>query len=386
MLAIDFEKHNEQSKKVWESFTAGQPIRVPVTVYADVRNYLAAEPEPRLTLADYLRDDDLAYDLQLKAREWIRHHILSDDGMGYPSAEEGWHIMVEYQNYFEPTWFGAPVIYTQEPHTLAYIGDHEKTRFLSTPLPRFETGLCGEAVRRYEYFREKAKQAPFRGIPVKNIDMPYNLTGTDGPFTLACQLRGTVNFILDMYEDPVFAKELFDYITTAVIERIKAYRRYCGMEIKADGFGIADDSIVLLSVDTYEEWVLPYHRRLYDELSKPDAGRGIHLCGDAQRFFPVLEKALHIKSFDTGFPVDFRTLYDPLNPDVQVLGGVECKLLLEGTPEQVTARVQDILTSGVMEKSKKFILREANALSPGTPCENVEAMYRACEKYGCYPK
>jgi uroporphyrinogen-III decarboxylase len=32
----------------------------------------------------------------------------------------------------------------------------------------------------------------------------------------------------------------------------------------------------------------------------------------------------------------------------------------------------------------KFILREGNNLAPGTPIENVAAMYEACKKFGPY--
>jgi len=59
------------------------------------------------------------------------------------------------------------------------------------------------------------------------------------------------------------------------------------------------------------------------------------------------------------------------------------ELLRTGTPEQVRAETRRILDSGVMAGGK-FVLREGNNLAPGTPEENVAAMYAACREFGGY--
>jgi len=58
-------------------------------------------------------------------------------------------------------------------------------------------------------------------------------------------------------------------------------------------------------------------------------------------------------------------------------------LLLNGTPEEVDAECKKILESGITEGGR-FVLIEANNLSPCTPVENVAAMYQAAKKYGVY--
>jgi hypothetical protein len=73
--------------------------------------------------------------------------------------------------------------------------------------------------------------------------------------------------------------------------------------IRSPNFGFADDAVVLLSVDPCRECVLPYHRRLVQEFLVQEfsaAGRiGMHLCGDATRFFRLLRGHLNVYSFDT---------------------------------------------------------------------------------------
>lgn len=383
MLTIDFQTHNARSREIWKAYNEGKPIRVPVTIYADARNWMHEKGENvrGVTLSDYLQDKDLMFECQVKAQEWIRHNILSDDGMGYPE-EEGWSVIVDFQNYLEPVWFGGEVTYGLEPHALAFLNDGNKRLVFDKGIPGAFEGIGGKVKEYYDYFGEKLENYSYKGIPVKNVRMPYNMAGSDGPFTIACGIRGMENFINDLLSDPDYAHELLDFITTAIINRIKKVREYTGQ--KPAGFGIADDAIVLLSPALYSEFVLPCHKKIYEALTPENGARSMHLCGNAQPFFPILEKELAIKSFDTGFPIKFEQLYDALSPDVQIIGGPQVALLKFGTRAQVKEEVKRILTSGVMEKSKRFVLREGNALSPGTPPENIKAMYEACEEYGYY--
>jgi uroporphyrinogen-III decarboxylase len=92
---------------------------------------------------------------------------------------------------------------------------------------------------------------------------------------------------------------------------------------------------------------------------------------------------LNVQSFDTGFPVDHGWLREELGPDVRIQGGPHVELLRTGTPAQIREETRRILQSGVMEGGK-FVLREGNNLAPGTPEENVAAMYAACREFGRY--
>lgn len=384
MLNIDFKAHNERAREIWRAYEAGEPIRVPVVIYADVRNWIA-EPEQNtagITMTEYLQNPDIMLDCQVRTAEWIRHNILSDSEMGYP--EDGWSVMVDFQNFLEPVWFGGEIIYGKEPHTEPFLTDDKKWSILDRGMPEPFSGINAEVIRRYEYFMEKTRSYSYKGIPLKNVYMPFNMVGTDGPFTIACSIRGAENFIMDMLENAQYAHQLMSFISEATINRIRKTRKYLGIDENTGSFGFADDSIVLLSTEMYREYVLPYHRRIFDSLTGPGCERGMHLCGDAQRFFRIMVKELGVKSFDTGFPIDFKLLYEELPPDVRILGGPSTRMIYNGTPAEIKAEVKRILDSGVMEKSRCFILREGNALSPGTPVENANAIYEAAEEFGYY--
>ena len=185
-----------------------------------------------------------------------------------------------------------------------------------------------------------------------------------------------------MYVDPDYYHQLMTFLTEAAITKIKAWRAYLGLEMQPRCGGIADDCIQLISVESYREFVLPYHRRLLDALY----GGGphmMHICGDVQRHFPTLIRELQINHFDTGFPINFATLREEIGEDIHINGGVHIGLLLNGTPAQVRAETRRILQSGIM-RGGKFVMKEANNLPPGVPLENMQAMYEATREFGRY--
>jgi len=198
--------------------------------------------------------------------------------------------------------------------------------------------------------------------------------------TVACNLFGAEFVCETMADEPERLHRLLDFITEATIRRLTAWRKLAGIPIPQDGFGFADDSIALISTAMYREHLLPYHRCLCEAFGT-SAPRGVHLCGDSTRHFRTLRDELNIRSFDTGFPVDFGALRRELGPDVRIQGGPHVHFLMQATPGEVREEVRRILQSGVLDGGF-FVLREGNNLAPGTPLENTGAMYHAGLEFG----
>jgi uroporphyrinogen-III decarboxylase len=184
---------------------------------------------------------------------------------------------------------------------------------------------------------------------------------------------------MEIYEDPDYVHELLKYVTEATITRIKAMRERLGQEIKPKAFGFADDSIELLSVDVYREFVLPYHKMLVAELAG-DGPHFVHLCGNVDRHMPTIKQELNVNAWDAGFPMDHAGMRSALGSEFRIQTGPTVSLLLHGTPDEVAAETRRILESGITEGGQ-FIMREANNLSPCTPAENVAAMFQEVRKW-----
>jgi len=226
---------------------------------------------------------------------------------------------------------------------------------------------------------------------------PKSLPGecTDGPFTIACKLRGLTQTCMDMLDDEKYFHDLMTFVTENTIRRIRALREWRWQKHpetkpnaddphRSGGFGFADDAVAMLSVEQYRQFILPYHKRLAAKLA--DGSRGsVHLCGNATHLFKTLRDELNIWSFDTGFPVDFKWLRETLGPEVTIYGGPTVMLLKSGTPDEIRDDVKRICESGALLPGK-FVLREANNLAPCTPVENLLAFYAASKEFGRYDK
>lgn len=379
---IDFAAHNAEVKRVWENYRSGNPYRIPMRLNINPRIYLL---NPRLntekiTFQQVYEDPDTAIDIQMRSSHYIRHNLLADHEMGLPEA--GWSCAPVSCS--EEAWYGSDISYPTNncPFCVPMLQDEDtKTSIFDMGIPDPFGGKAEKVLRDYDYMLSQVGKRFYKDVPLTSVGVP--LAYTNGPMTVACDLRGTTEFCMDILADPEYAEQLLDFITDATIERIKAYRkRFFGFE-KTPGFGFADDSIQLIGQDTYRDLVLPRHRRLIEELSTGEAPNSIHLCGDATRHFPMLKEELNIMSFDTGFPVNHGELLKTLGPDVEVAGGVHVAILRSGTPDEVRKETRRILEE-VKPLSQKFIIEDANNLSPCTPEENIRAMYETVLEYGCY--
>jgi len=389
---IDYERHNADVAALWSAYHAGCPPRVPVSVTGSIRNYVQnpALNEEHYTFEDFFTDPEVQIHCQLRYQRWCRHHLLCDTEMGPP--KDGWTLAVDFQNSYDAAWFGCPLVFRDDavPDTEEILKEDKGRLFdLSCPDP-LRDGLMGRAVEFYEYMHDRCRDLEFDGLPVLP---PTTIPGEccDGPLQAAYKLRGAAGLCMDMMEDPAYFHELMEFVTNALVHRMKAVWHWraqrqpeCVEEdgVKRPDFGLADDAIVLLSLEQYEEFVFPYHRRMVNIFS--DGGPiSMHLCGDAGRFFPFLRDNLDVDSFDTGFPIDLGAVRRELGPDVEIRGGPDVMTLRDGPEEIVRERVRAACESGVMEGGR-FIMIAANNLAPCTPVEHVAAMYDAAETYGRY--
>lgn len=379
-----FEQHNQEVRALWKAFNEGTPWRVPVTVGISSRFAVFSKklnPEG-WTMKEYCQNPDVMFDLQLRLAEFTRFEVDADHEMGAP--EDGWGVAVDFQNYYEAAWLGCPVEFPEigMPTAHPFLRDDNKNEVFHRGIPSPFSGLMAQAEEFLEHFRSRAKGFTLHGQPVAHISNGAGLW-TDGPFTIACEMRGLENFCIDMYEDPDYAHQLLNYTTDAIIQKTKAWRKHLDLPEKAEGYGFADDSITMLSPDMVEEWLVPCYKKMLAELCTPTASNGIHLCGDAGRLYPVLQRTLGLEFFDTGFPLDHGRLAKELNGKAAFSGGPHIGLLLNGTPDQVTAETKRILAE-VMPVTRRFSMRDGNDIAPGTPMENIEAMVRATREFGVY--
>jgi hypothetical protein len=379
---MDFSEHNEEVRRVWQAYRAGKPVRAPMALSVEQR-WWVLDPElnpSEITWHDYLNDPETMFQVCLKFKYALAHRIPQDVEMGVPA--DAWEITPHFANIVDEAWLGSELVEIEGQTTTtrpAFSGEH-KYEILERGIPDPFDGIMGQVLEYYEYFKERANGYEFFGRPVR-VGFPQTLN-SDGLLTVAHGLRGPELFE-DMLVDEDYYYALMDLVTSAMIRRIQTWRVYLGVEPRPTLGWFADDAIQFISTAAYREKVMPYHKRFMAALF--GAGpHGMHLCGNVQRHLPLLVKEFNVKSFDTGFPLNFTTLRAEVGEDVEILGGVKVPDLLACTAGEIFARTRDILTSGIL-RGGKFILKEANDLAPRVPLANLEAMYAAVKQFGVYP-
>jgi uroporphyrinogen-III decarboxylase len=378
----DYARHNEEVRLVMDAYQQGRPTRAPIQFSMNSRMVLQ-NPELNTwgyTWQEYFENPDVRWTMELNFQKWVRLNITQDAEMGLPKEWPG--LGVYYQNCDEAAWFGCPFYYPQDdmPFIEPILKDEKRKLYdMATPEP-LKGGIMTMAIEHYQYLEEKRKHEDFEGRPVGKTWLFGG--GTDGPLTVACNLRGASEVAQDFYEDPQYVHDLFGFITDSIIARMKEVIAFNGNTYPAQGWFFADDSIELISTPMYKEFVLPYHKKLLQAFSL-GGPNGIHLCGRVQRHLRFLKDELNIKTYDLGFPTDMGKARADLGEDVTLIGNIAPHLLKLGPTESIRAQVKKLCESGVMQGGK-FILHDGNNCAPNTPVQNFQAMYEAGKEYGRY--
>ena len=382
--AYDYERHNDEAREVMGRYREGKPVRAPLNVHGSITNYFF-NPELNtrsLTFEQFFKDPDVQIRAQLEYQHWVKHNVVCDREMGLP---ERWELGVDFQNSYDASWAGAPMLYFdgQLPDTPPIFAEsREKLYDMPETLP-LDGGAIGDGIAFVDYMEDYCKTHDFMDRP---ITPPKRYLGElcDGVFDLAYKLRGAENLFYDMLDEDGYYEDLMEWITKNLMNRMRALRaKHLERWGDAPGFSYADDAIALISHDMYKKYVLPYHKRFFDEFL-PEGGKcGVHLCGDCMHHYGELVKELPIDAFDTGFPVDHGLLRELTGPDVALYTGPTVMLLQSGTRAQIRAEAERILKSGVT-KGGRYVMIAANNMAPLTPVENVAALYEAVKEYGRY--
>lgn len=205
--------------------------------------------------------------------------------------------------------------------------------------------------------------------------------GFCAPFTLAANLRGIEQLLMDLYEAPDFAHSLLDRLTDEVLAPWILYQKSCFPSATKISGADAMASIPIINPTILHDWVIPRIDRLRN------------LCGSQVSVANWVGES-HLKQPST--MLDLKLKVGPgsilgQDPDVDVLSpgfyrdyaeqhglplilGIGAAFLSEAQPNQITERIEHYIREG--RASTGFVLYLCN-VGPTTPQENIQAAVRA---------
>lgn len=331
-----------------------QPDRVPV----DLHNFMVTARRMGVQdFATFFRDGEAMAEGQIESWRRFGHDVLIiENGTAALAAACG--VEVVYQS------GSAPV--AKEPA----IRSLDEVDRLKIPDPYTDPLLSQLLKATRIVAREIGKEAFIIG------------RGDQGPFSLACEIRGMTQFMLDIalgeQEDKIH--QLLDFC------REVSYR-YCLAQIEqgahATSIGDSPSGPDLLSPRAYRKYAWPYVKRLADDLRAKGVILAYHICGNATPIVAdMVATGAHILELDQ--KADMRLSKATTQGKATILGPIDpSEVMAKGTPELVTEKCKEAIE--ILAPGGGFILGPGCALPPSTPDENIDAMIAAARQYGTYP-
>ncbi len=212
-----------------------------------------------------------------------------------------------------------------------------------------------------------------------------------GVFGQAWNLRGMMNFLMDLVLHQTFAEALMQQIADFQISLWKnilaEVGEYIQVAMVADDLGV--QNAPMLSPETYRKLIKPAQKRVWQAIkSNTDAFLFLHSCGSVRAFIPdFIELGVDILNPIqlSAKGMDAKELKTEFGRDLTFWGG-GCdtqQVLINGTPEdvekEVKRRIQELAPGG------GFVFNQVHNIQPYVPAENIVKMFDTAIAFGAYP-
>ncbi len=226
--------------------------------------------------------------------------------------------------YRETQGFGGEITYRVDgvPRCTAPLADSKDLEALPVPDPLVATRMRD----RVDAARLFAKR--HRGV--------VSILGwVEGPAAEAATLRGTAQFLVDLYDDEAFVGALMDRCVEVGIAFGRAQ-----VEVGVDTVGIGDAIASQVSRRFYERLIQPREKALVQAIQEMGALVKLHICGNITHLLPGIAD-LGVDILDVDHMVDLRKVREVVGPRVVLTGNLDpVTAVLEGTPDSIREGVR----------------------------------------------
>ena len=192
-----------------------------------------------------------------------------------------------------------------------------------------------------------------------------------GSFTLAIQLGGLEDVLMNTVTDPEFVDELIDFSTTVNIAWGKAQ-----IELGCSSLFVGDPAACLLDPKTYARFAGAPVKRMVEELGVPLL---LHICGDTTHLIDDM-CATGVKVISVDAAVDIKAIAPRVPQDVLILGNLNpVGTIRNGTPQEVVEETKALLDK--LSDIPNWRFCTGCDLPPDTPIENINALMEVLENY-----
>lgn len=193
-------------------------------------------------------------------------------------------------------------------------------------------------------------------------------SGCIGPFSLAGRLLDITEIMMGLLMYPDEVNKLVELSTRFITNYLKKLKA-----TGVDGVIMAEPAAGLLDENQCEEFSSQYIRKIVDEIQDDSFMLMLHNCGNTETLVKSMlgtgAAALHF-----GNAVNMKDILSQVPADVLVFGNLDpANLIKNGSPENIKTAVKNLRNETAQYNN--FILSSGCDIPPGTPMENIEALF-----------
>jgi uroporphyrinogen decarboxylase len=195
-------------------------------------------------------------------------------------------------------------------------------------------------------------------------------------------IRGEDAFFVDLYENPEFVETLVEKVADFTLSFSGALQA-AGLDVLSyyDDFGAQDR--LQISPRHWRRFIKPAWARIWKIIKErnKDTIIFLHSCGCVEEVIPdLIEIGLDVLHPIQPETMDVYRIASQYQSALALWGTISCqKTLPLGKPEdverEIAERVERIGSKGA------FMVSPANIMGPDVPLQNIEAFFKACQKY-----
>jgi MtaA/CmuA family methyltransferase len=187
----------------------------------------------------------------------------------------------------------------------------------------------------------------------------------EGPAAEAADLRGVIDFMMDLMDDEPFAGELMDRCLEVAIAFADAQ-----IAAGADTIGIGDAITSQVSPDTYERLIQPRQKKLAQAIRAKGAFVKLHICGNITHLLPGISD-VGVDIIDVDHMVDIVAVREALGPGIAIAGNLDpVSVIKNGTPERIRQELERVYA----ESGNPYFAMGGCEIPAATPPENLKAL------------
>jgi len=198
-----------------------------------------------------------------------------------------------------------------------------------------------------------------------------------GPFSVACLLRGTTQFMMDLVlEDKKVIHDVIDYCRQVIAVFAKA-QKDAGAHLTSIGDALAGPN--LISPEMYKEFAWEPEKKLFEEVQSYGIPMSLHICGNTNGIIKDMGET-GSRIIEVDWKLDMEYARKAVPESTVLMGNIDPSFpLVLGTEDDIDKAVKELVDK---TKGKGLFISSGCAMGKNTPENNFHAFIDAARKYG----